>query len=100
MPDWAIASCSTGTIISVSLCNASRATLLYTNDTTATSRITGTPSQVVLVDLVVGVGFAGRFEPLNRRVVGLQLVGPVRLDPLAHVHVLDRDAADQAEERV
>src|SRR6059058_2615369 len=134
MPDSTIASWSTGTIISVSLCDESRATLLYANDTTATSRIRGRPclfgrarcsagypprgrsplppvrlatlrsrphaSEIVLVMFVVGVGFARRLEPLNRRVVGLELVGPMSLDPLAHVYVVDGNAADQAEERV
>ena len=51
-----------GTIISTSLCSASFATAEYANETTATSRITGSPCSSV----VVGVGFAGRFEPLDR----------------------------------
>src|SRR5438128_2150350 len=124
MPDSTIASWSTGTIISVSLCDESRATLLYANYTTATSRIRCSPclsgrarcsagypprglaplppvrfaplrsrpySQVVLVEGIVGVGFARRLEPLNRCVVGLELVGPMGLDALAHVHVVDGD---------
>src|SRR6185437_13138474 len=102
MPDAATASCSTGTIISVSLCTASRAVVAHANDTTATSRIRNSPSrighsQVVLVEVVVGVGFAGRLEPLDRRVIGLQLVGPVGFHALAHVHVLDGTTADEAE---
>src|SRR3954469_5232202 len=104
MPDFSTASCSTGTIISVSLCTASRAVVLHTYETTATS-LTGSPyllcrlrysagypprsrsglrpvrfahgaSQVVLVQVVSSVGFTGWLEPLDRRVVGRELVGP------------------------
>src|SRR5690242_13311735 len=108
MPESVIAWCSTGDNISTSLCSSSRATADWTNETTATSLITGSPSfrvalaalaapagslpsrprasQVVLVTLVVLVGFAGRLPPQDRRVVGLELVGPLGLHPHAHAH--------------
>src|SRR5215204_580154 len=104
MPDCAIASRTTGTIVSVSLCSWSSATAVDAYETTATSLIghSTSPSvaalrsfsQVVLVVVVGCVGFARGLEPLDRRMVGLQLVGPLGLHAHAHVHVFHLAPAD------
>src|ERR1043165_3207749 len=101
MPDCSIAAWIVGTSISVSLCRSSRATADCTKETIPTSLIghSAPPSlaalrscfssEVVLVAVVLLVGLAGGLPPENRRVVGLELVGPLRLHAHAHVHVVD-----------
>src|SRR3954453_23217352 len=102
IPESVIAACSTGDSISVSLCSSSRATADWTNETTATSRIRKSlpASEVVLVTVVFLVGLAGRLPPQQRRVIGLELVGPLGLHPHAHVHLVHLGAADQPEHYV
>src|SRR6266496_4156590 len=98
MPDFSIASATTGMSISTSLRVGSSRALHCANETTATS-FTARPSasDVRPVRLVVGVGLAGGPEVLDALEGGLALLRrrPNRLDPHAHVDVLGLGLLDE-----
>src|SRR6266511_659220 len=98
MPDFSIASATTGMSISTSLRVGSSRALHCANETTATS-FTARPSasDVRPVRVVVGVGLAGGPEVLDALEGGLALLGrrPHRLDAHAHVDVLGLGLLDE-----
>src|SRR6476619_8034045 len=104
MPERAIASRTTGLTSSTSLRSRSLIAVSCANPMTATSlkisapyvqrhrarehlRSQRSPSRVGLVGVVVGVGFAGRLEPLDVAGVGLELLGPDRMHAQPHPHL-------------
>src|SRR6266540_5982436 len=98
MPDFSIASATTGMSISTSLRVGSSRALHCANETTATSfTVRPSASDVRPVRVVVGVGLAGGPEVLDALEGGLALLGrrPHRLDPHAHVDVLGLGLLDE-----